>query len=93
MDAKTPLATFRKVRGYSHTFEEVRIYRNRVEEEWRGLLHLKSMSWPLRDVAWLRTKGSKSVVSATTIGTGAFCYRFRRREEAREFYDLVSSLL
>lgn len=93
MDEETPLATFRRVRGNTRTLEEVRVYSNRVEEEWRVLLRVKSRSWPLRDIANLTMRGSKSVSAGTTIGTGAFFYRFRKKEEAREFYDLVSSLL
>lgn len=90
---ETPLATFRNIKSYSRTFEEVRVYQNRIEEEWRILLRVKSRSWPLRDIAKLTMRGSKSVSAANTIGQGAFCYRFRKKEEAREFYDLVSSLL
>lgn len=93
MDAEIPLAAFRAAKSYGRTFTEIRVYQNRVEEEWRILLHVKSRSWPLRDIARLRTLESKSVSAATTIGTGAFCYRFRKKGEAREFYDLVSSLL
>lgn len=93
MDEETPLATFRRVKGNTRTLEEVRVYRNRVEEDWRGLLRLKSRTWPLRDIARLTMRGAKSVSAVTTIGTGAFDYWFRKKEEAREFYSLVSSLL
>lgn len=87
-----PIAAFEKAR-WNNRVGTLRVYDNRVEETWRGVFRMKSKVWPLSGVAVLRMSGSKTVSAAGPVGTGYFWYRFRRKEEAREFYELVSSLL